>query len=902
MNIIGELAFILGLTAIAGAIIGWCIKSFTGGSVKEVRQHFARDMDDAVEDARHLRHSLDKKKQELRETKEQLSLLRRKDSSAESGIRSQVGEINDLKKDLAESKKALLENQTEFNTFRNEKQDEHNQLRKELSKFSAGGSANAERLTEANETIAALRSAARENDKVIASLRARVKEADTGVENLRSQLKTSESGRNKVETVSLQYDQKVEELSKKLEQSNATVEKQKGDYDLMLENKNTDIKALRKKNDELLQNSTEFENRKKEFEKQTEELKLTDNKAKAEIVNLRRVISDRDTALSKTRQQVSELNSQINTIEQREKQEVSRLTTKVEESSKARTQIKSKSAEVAALNDMLRDSAGKRDSLQSDVNKLNETLTEKDTKITALRNDLDDVVASRNKVSTQLGELQTQGNLALEKLQQDLNQLAATRDEYKQRIDTLQAQVSELEKSKEKQVRELTDTVQATENNLNKRNTELERKNQTLKSENLALQNDVQATKKSRDEHQSRIGSLQAQFTELTNSKDQQLRELRTSVTETAKASESKLKSANEELANQNSSLTNELKALQAKSQDQTRTLEQLKSDIVQKTKLNDRLTKEQQESESSLSDLRIRLRNEESEKQRLNRDLTNAQALQLTLTDREAELKKVQLELKETNGTGGPMQKIIDEHVNKNDSLMSALRERDEEISRLNGQITNNRLRTKQQESSISLLTQEQESQSHLIKSLEKQAENTLQLNEKIARQSTELEELRARLFERQNRKQSSHSTASQTIGTVQSGLHQVETNRSSGSGIKPRVFVRADTEALTGATGVGSKSRPQFTLDGHRIRRPDGSDDLTLLPGINYDIAGAFSKNGVAEFEQIALWTQREVAHYAERVGVPVQSAEQYDWPRTARQILAGTYRKDGQEIGNP
>ena len=89
---------------------------------------------------------------------------------------------------------------------------------------------------------------------------------------------------------------------------------------------------------------------------------------------------------------------------------------------------------------------------------------------------------------------------------------------------------------------------------------------------------------------------------------------------------------------------------------------------------------------------------------------------------------------------------------------------------------------------------------------------------------------------------------------------------------------------------------------MDGHRIRRPDGSDDLTLLPGINYDIAGAFSKNGVAEFEQIALWTQREVAHYAERVGVPVQSAEQYDWPRTARQILAGTYRKDGQEIGNP
>ena len=281
MNIIGELAVILGLTAIAGVIIGWCIKSFTGGSVKEVRQHFARDIDNAVEDANHLRRSLDNKKHELRETKEQLSQLQRKDSSAESGLRTQVGEINDLKKDLAESKKALLENQSEFNTFRNEKQDEHNQLRKELSKYSAGGSANSERLTEANETIGALRSAARENDKVIASLRARVKEADTGVENLRSQLKTSESGRNEVEIVSLKYDQKVEDLSKKLEQSNSTVEKQKSDYDLMLENKNADIKALRKKNQELLQNGTEFETSKKELKKQTEDLKLTDNKSKA---------------------------------------------------------------------------------------------------------------------------------------------------------------------------------------------------------------------------------------------------------------------------------------------------------------------------------------------------------------------------------------------------------------------------------------------------------------------------------------------------------------------------------------------------------------------------------------------------------------------------------------------
>jgi len=194
-----------------------------------------------------------------------------------------------------------------------------------------------------------------------------------------------------------------------------------------------------------------------------------------------------------------------------------------------------------------------------------------------------------------------------------------------------------------------------------------------------------------------------------------------------------------------------------------------------------------------------------------------------------------------------------MDDQRKQNESLIKALQERDEELARLNSQMTNNRLTSKQQQSNISLLTQEKEAQAELVQSLEKQAENTLQLHTKIAEQSTELEDLRAR-----------------------------------------------DTEALTGATGYQTQQqRPRQTADGYRIQNPDGTDDLSLLPGVNYKIAGALSKYGITTFEQVASWGDREIAHYAERVGLPVQSARQYNWSMAAKSILNGTYIKAGQEI---
>ncbi len=843
MNVMGELASIMGLTAIAGAIIGWCLKTFfPGKTVKKVRQHVARDIDDAVKDASHLRRNLDKKDQELRDTRKQLQGLLQKETTTDvPSNRAQVTEINDLKREIATVKNSLKNNQSEFNTYRTKSEAEKSELRKELNKFSAGGSANSERLTEANETVAALRSAVRENDKVIESLRARVKEGDTTVESLRGQLKTAESGRDDIRSVTLNYDTQVEELTKNLEQTKTTVDKQKREYDQMLERKNADIKNLHTKLEDLSSTGATLQTREHEFKKREEQLKASETKVKSEVSDLKRVIAERDAALSKSKQQVNKLNETMKTVEQRtqqelqrNQQEVQKLKTAVSSSSDSQSKIRSKSAEVTALNDMLRDSANKREALQSTVNTLSKDLAEKDNSIKVMRSELDDVVASRNKVSVQMGELQSQGNIALEKLQQDLNTLASTRDEYKSRIDSLQRQVSDL-----------------------------------------------------------------------TQSKDSQLRELRTQLTEKSQSTEAELKQTNSELAAQTKTLQNDVKTLQAKLHDHNRTAQNQKTDLQKQVEINQRLTTQLNEKDGKLTEYRTKLVREESESQRLNRELSEAEALRLTLTQRDAELRTAQIALADTQSSGGPLQKVVEEQTHRNESLMSAMRERDEEISRLNAQVTNSSVRNKQLQSSINLLTQEQEAQAELVRSLEKQAETTLQLHTKIAQQSSEIEDLKARLYERDDSKRT--STPSPTSTRASSTLQQVETNSERApvaTGAKPRVFVRADTdtEALTGATNYAAAvQRPQFTKDGHQVRRADGSDELTLLPGVTQTIAGAFSRNGVTDFEQIALWTDREVAHYAERVGVSVQRAAQYNWPRAARNILNGTYSKNGQEIGN-
>lgn len=873
----GELYSMLGLSAVAGIIIGWCIRNFSGGSEKKARQHFARDVDESIKDANHLRRTLAAKDQELHEAKSALQQLRRQGSSSESDSRVHVTEINSLKNQLAASQRTLQNNQAEFNNYRNETQKEQSELRNELAKYTKGGVSSPERLNEANETIAALRSAVRENDKVIDSLRARVKEGDSTVENLRSQLKTSESVRSKDQSVTLEYDKKLEALSKKADESASTIEKQKRDYDLMLENKNKDIKNLQTKIEEITTSSSSLKTREHEFNKEVTNLKEKETKYKSEIVDLKRVISDRDQALTKARQRTTELSEQVASVREHEERELQKMQAKVKDATEVRSKIKSKSAEVSALNEMLTDSANKRNILQKDVNNLKRTLDEKDASLFKLHNDMDEIVASRNKVSSQLGELQAKGNIALEKLQQDFNNLARTRDEYKNRIDSLQKEVTELSNSKQ-QLEQQTNSSKF--------------KEEQLKGESQTLRSEINKLNATTDEYKKKVENLQTQLSEVTQSKDSQLHELRNELTTSKKEGDSKVTQVTSDFSKRNTMLQNDLKTLQAKVKEQSLTIDNTQSELDNQLAINKRAAEKIVETEKKLTDLRTRLHREESESQRLNHRLSEAESVRLTLTERDAELRKTQIELQDVSSRGIPLQAQLDDQKQQHDKLLRLVQERDEELTRLNTQMTDNRLRSKQQQSSIALLTQEKEAQNELIKSLEKQAENTLQLHTKIAQQSTELEGLRARLFERDNGQSTSPAA------TKQAGLQQIETRNTSAT--KPRVFVRSDgdTETLTGAMDYQTASRPKFTSDGHRIRRADGSDDLSLLPGITDSVAGALSRLGIDAFEQIANWGDREVAHYAERVGIPVQRARQYNWPNAATKVLNGTYNTDDQK----
>jgi len=804
---------LIGLFGLASALVGWAFKSMTGAGRKQSRRT-AQAIDRAVEDANHLRRSVDKKDAELRELRVETLRLKRHDSGNESSTREQVVEINKLKSELGASNKALRDNQAEFNDFRTDKKVELSGLRKELAKYEAGGTSNSERLADANDTVSALRSAVRENDTVIDSLRARIKESDSTVENLRNQLKNAQSSTATVESVRNEFADKVERLTKERDENQITVDKQKREYDHMLATKNHDVKNLQRKLDDLSGESSNLKKREVEH-------KNSEGKIKSEITELKRVISDRDTALSNAKRQITELDSKLAASQNLIDENINSQTT---------SKLKTKAAEIAALNDMLKDSSKKRDELQGNFDKIKAEVKEKDTRIESLRSELDQVVENRNSVSSQLGELQTQGNFALEKLQEDLNNLANTRDEYKGRIDQLHGQVADLKREKDDLRTSLTKEFQNTGDALKKDKVGLE-------NDKLKLQQETQRLKQQSD------------------SKYTELQQERAKLIDRANAKEVELNKKNVELANTNISMKRQLNALEEKLGGQ----------------------------DSQLHSLR-RLQKEESESQRLNSALSDTEALRLSLTERDAQLRKTQIELQDIKA-GGSAQKSVSDMEHKVDSLMGALQQRDEEISRLNEQVTTNRLQSKEHQSNIQILNDEKAAQKTMISTLEKQAESTLQLHTKIAAQSTEIEDLRARLFEQDH------------TGRPASD-RQMDTNA------KPRVFVRPDTEALAGVSvggtggGYQSGNKPTTTLDGKRVKRADGNDDLSILPGVTHTIAGAFARNNVVEFEQIAQWSEREVAHYAERCGVSVQRAKKYNWPKAARQILSGNYRTDTQK----
>jgi len=203
--VMGEIAALLVVTAVAGILIGWCIKSLLSGRFEnQVRANVARDVDEAAADVEQMRINLQKKDSDLQGAMLELQQLRGRDVSL-----SKLQELQSVSNELAS--------------------------------FKTGGSVHDKSMNQAHDSIAALRAAARENDKIIESLRARNKEADTTVENLRSQLKQSEVAQHEAISSRQEHERATARLTASLQDASGNLEKQKRDYNTMLESKNQDI-------------------------------------------------------------------------------------------------------------------------------------------------------------------------------------------------------------------------------------------------------------------------------------------------------------------------------------------------------------------------------------------------------------------------------------------------------------------------------------------------------------------------------------------------------------------------------------------------------------------------------------------------------------------------------------
>ncbi len=93
-----------------------------------------------------------------------------------------------------------------------------------------------------------------------------------------------------------------------------------------------------------------------------------------------------------------------------------------------------------------------------------------------------------------------------------------------------------------------------------------------------------------------------------------------------------------------------------------------------------------------------------------------------------------------------------------------------------------------------------------------------------------------------------------------------------------KPRVFARQSDNFLRDSIGYGLHSAGE-------------GDDLTLLPGVDQRVEALLNQAGITEFQQIALWSKREISHYAEKVGLNPDNEDNHEWPTVARQILDGS-----------
>lgn len=885
-----ETAALLAVAGVAGILIGWCIKSLISGRTeRRVREHVARDIDDAAADVANIRQALARKDAQLKDATQELQKMRGRDISMKAGNTNQVDEINKLKNELALARQSLDRSRTEFNTFRNEKQTEIQQLGNTLSSFQSGGSVYDERMQESNETITALRTAVRENDKVIDSLRARIKEGDSTVENLRSQLQSSEASLTDLQKARQSSEATLAKLNADLQDTVSQREKFKQDYSTMLDNKNKEISTLQQKVEELGNSRTLLQKKEHEYNKLSAEAKENATRFATQINDLKRSVADKEARQAESTKMIKRAQQQIEALETNKQA----LVSNAEKQTAIAKQLENKSAEVVALNDMLKDVSSKRTQALTKASELEKQLKaaeanpaaaaaaqqkiagitamlqERDATIAKLRTDMDTVVENKNKLSIELGELQASS----EKTRLALTQQA------EQQIAQMQNALQDRDKSFNK-LRADMDQMAVTRDHLTKELATLQQHGSQLEAFKTEMQSTVSKRDSELQKRKAAYDKLQQEFKQLANTRDDYEQRIAT--------------------------LTSEVKA-------QTLKLQQQEQQSVQKIS----------ELEPQISELRSRLSLTESENQKLGSELSDTASLQLALTEKDAVIQKLNVDLQEAK-MANASSTAHDEAHRKIDSLTSALQERDSEISRLNAITTDSRLNSKKSQSEISLLKQEIESQSRLIKGLEEQAENTLQLHKKIASQSTEIEGLRASLYQNENTATAGNRSTIASPDNDDRALNSFSAGQATSTAInadngkkvngtatataaatsksKPRVFVRPDTtisnaEALTGSKAYDTgpaPTRAAYTRDGYKLQRPDGKDDLTLLPGISSRIQQELNKSGVTDFEQISLWDKREIAHFSERAGVATGDAEGYDWPKLARQILAGSYRR--------
>lgn len=105
-------------------------------------------------------------------------------------------------------------------------------------------------------------------------------------------------------------------------------------------------------------------------------------------------------------------------------------------------------------------------------------------------------------------------------------------------------------------------------------------------------------------------------------------------------------------------------------------------------------------------------------------------------------------------------------------------------------------------------------------------------------------------------------------------------------------------DVESLVAKTGTREQDLERKLSEQERelatlresLAPPAGGDDLTRIRGIGPKYARLLGELGVTTFAQIAAWTDEELEHVAERLGIPVARIKKAGWVETAAKLASG------------